>query len=264
MKSMPLPIPAAKVGPRSNDRVWTLTGLAGDLISVWSLPLGLEDPALARCRQVLAREEQARALRFLSERQQKAYIACWGQLRWLLACRYLGQSPDLLQFDRGPWGKPRLAGSKENQGWVFNLSHSGGRMLVAVGRDRPLGIDIEALRLMSSMERLAERCFASQELEEWKALAEPLKLSAFFRFWTLKEAFVKADGRGLGLGVKHCVFSLTQGRPRILQVPESCGGAEQWWVREIEIVNDYVASLCSQGDFRLEIEELPPDWILRA
>ncbi len=228
-----------------------------DEVIVWQLSLSLPPEDFARCRAVLSGEEQRRAQR-LFQPVRRRYIACWGQVRWLLgAC--LDLAPASIEFVRGQWGKPYLLGAC---GLAFNLSHSQDRMLLAVGRDRALGVDVEVIRPLANLERLARRCLAPSEWDAWRNLPEGERVRAFFRFWTLKEALAKACGRGLGLGIQHCAFALGAAGASLLTVPKACAPAASWTVYELGGGGEVCAALCARpGSFRVRERRLPADWI---
>ena len=77
----------------------------------------------------------------------------------------------------------------------FNLSHSG-TLAMAVFADRETGCDVEQVKTPDM--RVARRFFAPEEvkvLEE--ADGEAGRSKFFYRFWTLKESFLKVTGSGL-------------------------------------------------------------------
>jgi len=88
-------------------------------------------------------------------------------LRQVLS-RYLDQRAEQVELSVDEYGKPRLAGEQLH----FNLSHSGALALIAVCRDREVGVDVERLR--------------------------PKREAAFYWRWTCHEARVKCLGTGLG------------------------------------------------------------------
>lgn len=230
---------------------------AADTVIVWRLSLSLSAKALVRCKAVLSAKERMQADKLLRPEGQRRLIACWGQVRRILgAC--LKQSPEAVHFIRGQWGKPFLPGP---EGIVFNLSHSQDYLLLAVGRHRALGVDVEAIRPHANLERLARRCLAPAEWKTWTSLAKADRLTGFLRFWTLKEALAKAHGRGLGLGIQHCAFALDD-RARLLTAPKECGPAASWTVHELTRKDNYCAALCARpGNIRVVDRCLPADWI---
>lgn len=88
------------------------------------------------------------------------------------------------------YGKPFLCNSEMQ----FNLSHSGNYAVCSYGCGDN-GIDIESYK---NVDIDVAKCFFHQkEYELVKKYGEIM----FTRLWTLKESYIKADGRGLGLGL---------------------------------------------------------------
>lgn len=98
--------------------------------------------------------------------------AAHGALRGVLS-RYLGEDPAAIELRSGERGKPMLA--DPDAALRFNLSHSGGLVLIAVCRDREVGVDVQRMRKRRGRERSPE----------------------FFAQWTRREAIAKCHGVGL-------------------------------------------------------------------
>lgn len=115
--------------------------------------------------------------------------------RWALA-RYCGRPAASLRFSRGPHGKPALL--PEQSGLSFSVAHTAGALLCAVA-SAPVGVDVERSDRGSPglASRLAARYFSPAEQAALAALPEPARAAAFLQLWTLKEAYVKALGRGI-------------------------------------------------------------------
>ena len=90
------------------------------------------------------------------------------------------------------YGKPYL----KNADVHFSISHSGCVAMCAVG-ETPVGVDIERVRPIS--EGVAMRIMSDKERSAY-ALAEDRE-DFFYKVWTLKEAYVKYSGKGLGQGL---------------------------------------------------------------
>lgn len=142
----------------------------------------------------LSPDEEQRAARYTFESGRRRFVAARGQLRLLLG-RYLGREPSALGFSYGPRGKPSLADA--GSGLSFNVSHSGDRALFAVGRERQLGVDLEATDARVDHAAIAERFLAPVEAAALAALPEASRLHAFFGLWVRLEASAKARGVGL-------------------------------------------------------------------
>lgn len=207
------------------------------------------DEHYSQALRLLDSEEGVRAGRYRHESSKRSFVQVRSALRILLG-HYLGQSPESIRFELGEKGKPRLAGTEPNQGLVFNVSHSGDFGLIALALDTELGVDVERIRAMTYMDGMAERCFADCELAWWKALPEGQQQAAFYEFWSCKEAFVKATGEGITLGLDACVVDLS-GPPRLVAVPVNCGKAHDWRLAKVEVGAGHSAVVCHRGDPRL-------------
>lgn len=142
----------------------------------------------------LSADEQKRANRFKREPLKRNFVAARGNLREILA-QHLGCAPQDLQFGYGDRGKPYL----KNSSIHFNLAHSQDLAIYAVSCDRELGIDLEYINLRCDVEEIANRYFVSAEKEIIRDLADQpdQQYLAFYRAWTLKEAYGKATGQGI-------------------------------------------------------------------
>lgn len=112
-------------------------------------------------------------------------------------------SPKSFNFRKNKFGKPEVEWNNCNL-WAppplqFNISHTSTLIACAVTLDAPIGIDIEEKQRKTSNDilSLARRYFSPIEVEYLSALADiERQRSEFIRLWTLKEAYVKALGRG--------------------------------------------------------------------
>lgn len=100
-------------------------------------------------------------------------------------------------FAKGEFGKPFAAGLDVH----FSVSHSGDLVICAVS-ETEIGIDVEKIRNI----RLdaAKRFACESELEY---IAD--NTQRFFEIWTLKEAYFKCIGTGLGSDIKNVYFNKT-------------------------------------------------------
>ena len=77
---------------------------------------------------------------------------------------------------------------------------------------------------------------------------KPKKYQAFYRFWTRKEAFVKATGYGIALGLNQCVIN-PENPTEFLRVPENCGQASAWHVQDIDLGEGIYGALVADKKF---------------
>lgn len=150
---------------------------------------------------VLDDQERARAGRLRTAELRHHFIAAHVAVRQVLAW-FLGCTPAALGFAIDPHGKPHL----RDHDLRFNLSHSGGHALVAVGRAARIGVDLELRDRLRDADRLASRVLAPVELSAFTALPTSERAKALLRAWTRKEALLKAIGLGLPAGMEHVIL----------------------------------------------------------
>lgn len=90
----------------------------------------------------------------------------------------------------------------------FNLSHSG-KWAVCAFSDAPVGVDVEVRRDTTNL-KVAERFFSKKENEYINSFdTKEQREDAFYKIWTLKEAFIKATGEGLSRPLNEFSFTFT-------------------------------------------------------
>ncbi|WP_414515222.1 4'-phosphopantetheinyl transferase HetI [Nostoc sp. PCC 9305] len=226
----------------SND-IWlpapTDLTLLQDEIHVWRINLDQPEVQLQSLAATLSSDETARAERFYFQEHRQRFIAGRGILRTILG-RYLGIQPLQVQFNYQQRGKPVLADTFADSGLAFNLSHSQGLGLCAVNCTRSIGVDLEYIRPMSDIEALAKRFFLPREYDMLRSLSPNQQQEVFFRYWTCKEAYLKATGDGLSQ-LEQVEVSLTPTEPAKLQI------TEDWSLFELVPANNYVAAVAVEN-----------------
>lgn len=166
-------------------------------------------------------------------------------LRRLLGI-YLGTSFDGVVLADAAHGRPELDGAHRDA-LRFNWSHSGGRALVAIARSVQPGIDLEhrMRRAARDVLALAQRFFAPQEARALGAIPPEQRGLAFLRLWTIKEAALKAEGRGLAYGLHRVVVDLGTPTPTLRLVDNESQAA--WQVQELSVDPDWVAAVAWRG-----------------
>jgi len=115
----------------------------------------------------------------------------------------------------------------------FNISHSNDFVVCAVSEEGKVGIDIEKIRPMEA-ERF-QKYFSRDEIREIASAED--KDEQFFRYWTLKEAVLKAEGIGIRVSLKSI---LIHGDRAVFQ-------GKAWNLRELRPHRDYMMHLASSG-----------------
>lgn len=184
----------ANPGSRSGIDVWEVNLAA---MAAQEADFDRGDPLIGWCW--LSEDERDRADRYRQLRDRQQFVMTRGLLRQRLG-DYLGLPPASLRFCYGQHGKPALDPSllSDRPLW-FNTSHSGGVALLAFSWDGAIGVDLEAPRSMSDAHllKLAQRFFFAPEVQALERVNGAERSALFFRYWTCKEAHVKATGIGL-------------------------------------------------------------------
>ncbi|HEX4824472.1 MAG TPA: 4'-phosphopantetheinyl transferase superfamily protein [Candidatus Polarisedimenticolaceae bacterium] len=202
------------------------------------LDAGAEDVAAART--VLAPDELARAARFLREEDRRRFAMARSALRRTLA-REMGADPRAIAFRYGPNGKPSLEGNELR----FNLSHAGGRALIAWTDGGEIGVDIENVRPVRFGEKIARRYFSDDERRAFGGISDARWNETFFRCWTRKEAFIKAIGDGLSYPLRS--FDVPMG-VRVADGSIRADGARRWRLDSIDAGPGFVAAIVTERE----------------
>lgn len=168
----------------------------------------LDSEALALAGQVLSDDESTRRDRFRSRDDQRDYAAAHSLLRWSLSKQCPGRPPSAWHFEKDDLGKPYLGkGDGETLAMEFSLSHTRGLVACAISPSR-VGIDVERTRQNIDYEEIAQSTFSHQEIKALEELPASARRAQVLKLWTLKEAFLKATGRGLSGGLDSMWFDI--------------------------------------------------------
>jgi 4'-phosphopantetheinyl transferase len=175
-------------------------------------------------------------------------------LRRLLA-GYQGCDTDQLRIERDAHGKPYLFHPPESDVKTrleFNLSHSGGALLVAVSRGQALGVDLETPRRSRPMLELARRYFDPSEATALAGLPEDRRETAFLHLWSCKEAVLKALGQGIAFGLDRVIFDLDRaGNVLGLQKLDGEPTPALWNIVRLQPAAAFSGALAWRGPVRL-------------
>jgi 4'-phosphopantetheinyl transferase len=244
MSIAPVPERQTAVFSQSFEPV-SLDSLAGS-IHVWRIPSDHAANDAASLRAILSADEIARAEKFHFAAHRDAFVINRARLRFVLS-HYLGYRPESLSFAYGKQGKPVLVDAASH-GLQFNLSHTDGVALVAVARHRQVGVDVERMRPSTEVLEIAKQHFSEAEYKQLLSLDASERLTAFYRCWTRKEAFLKALGEGMHRSLQGFQVSLLPGEPAALIAcdndPDLC---RQWQLHSLDAGEGFIAALCHDG-----------------
>ena len=251
----------------------TLVALKGkptlepDTVHVWAFHLEGTPALLDLCRSCLSDAERCRADRFVFERDRTHHTVAHAVLRHLLG-RYCSVSPESLEFSVSAAGKPSLQIPDQNaptnatsptpknlQALHFNLTHSGGRALLAVSRCRELGIDLEQVRPNIETLSISRNYFFGSERDAIEGALSVMRDNTFFRYWVAKEAVLKAQGIGLGFPLDQFrVDFLPDGHTARIETFDASRLDGGWTVRLLPCESGWLAAVAARGE----------DWVVKV
>jgi len=216
-------------------------------VHIWQAELDLQADHIDILWPLLSKSEKSRAARFHFEQDRNRYIAAHGILRQILG-RYLNIPAQEMQFKYGDYGKPELDAVHADNEITFNMSHSSGTALYGFTRNCPIGVDIERIKEVPDMDAVAGQFFSANETDNFNKLAQAKKIRAFYRCWTVKEAFVKAVGQGLHFPMDCIDICIDPDKSvRLIQVGGDAKEASQWWIKELIPGNGIAGAVAARG-----------------
>lgn len=208
-------------------------------LHVWLLPIVDELPT--SLLDYITDEEKKHAGTMLSVRRKKEWLSARALLRACLA-HYTGSDPLVLLFDKTEEGKPTLIHPVAQL--AFNLSHGPRWIACAVSKADAVGIDVDCETRRNRIDDIAENYFHPREQETLRAIADSrLRSREFFRCWTMKEAFIKAQGKTItGARLRKIAFAKmpTGGQEALFALP-----AGNWHFLHKQFDGDHHLALAS-------------------
>lgn len=218
------------------DDIQSLPDLGLDCIHVWGIHLPNMIGRIAALYAVLCEEEREKSDRFFRKQDRHSSIVARGALRILLS-KYIDVPVDKIAFQYLETGKPYV----EDSDVGFNVSHSAEWVLLAFGRKRQVGVDVEKIRYSRDVETIAERYFSPEEIGLINDATDCK--SMFFQIWARKEAYVKALGSALFRELGS--FSV----PIFENELPSFGEKEGWGFHGLNIDPVYAAAIVTDRPF---------------
>ncbi|GKU25883.1 4'-phosphopantetheinyl transferase family protein [Clostridium folliculivorans] len=129
-----------------------------------------------------------------------------------------------------PWGKPSL---KNHPNIHFNISHSFNCIACVISDTYAVGIDVEKIRIFNPY--AAKKVCTTEEIKKIYSSSNPDRV--FFKFWTLKESYIKAIGKGLSHPMKDINFEIYPDG-QILSNLSECR------FHLIEDTNEFITAVC--------------------
>ena len=194
--------------------------LMTDEVQVWVASLDVNRRRYDELARLLPADERERATS-LTPVASRRFVVARGILRQLLS-GFTGTAPEKLEFSYGRSGKPALVDRHDIQ---FNVSHSAELGLFAFAPDRPVGVDVENERPVRRLLDVAQRFMSEDEMRALADTPAEERNSAFLKSWVIREACLKAEGKGVWDGkpgkLTHKLFAPRPNYIAAVAAPES-------------------------------------------
>lgn len=205
-----------------------------------------DEVLLERYRSVLSEPERKQQRRFHFERDRRRYLVTRALVRTVLA-RYATVAPSDWFFSANEYGRPLIANDDAAARHIsFNITHTEGLIILAVGRDCALGVDAENVHVRAAPIDIAQRFFAPEEVRALYALPQEQRPRGFFSYWTLKESYIKARSKGLSIPLDHFEFRLAGDEIQIAIDPQQNDAPSRWRFWQLWLAPYYLAAVCAE------------------
>ena len=238
-------------------RRWNRTGYMTRDVNVWVVSLqGPLGRRLQSRKHVLNPVERERGDRFLLERDRRAYVLAHILVREVLSRFEPAVRPNEWRFETAQGGRPELSAEFAATGLRFNISHTAGLVACVVTPHVDCGIDVERHFERDNVMALARRSLSPTQLAALEAVPLVSRSTEFLRYWTFKEARVKALGKGLLMDLREVESPLDRfARPGQVAEPER-QGCNLWQDWQWQHQSRFQAALSLRHDIRTEIRQL--------
>lgn len=177
-------------------------------------------------QNILPKSTKEEVAKFRRWQDRQAYVL--GRLIIWKGLKYHQYEDDcLLRIRKNSYGKPYI-----DPNVFFNVSHSG-RYVIAAFHKEEVGIDIEEITPLNIED--FRYIFSEQELHHVQYSPNPLH--TFFKYWTIKESVIKAEGKGLSIPLHH--INAPQGDTVYFE-------ENKWHVKEINEFKNYCCAIATR------------------
>jgi len=229
---------------------WSLVNLLPPLeeheVHLWRIDLTDAAGHTGRYTSLLTTGEQAEAHR-RSVGQVRDHFTVGRACVRVLIGNALEMDPREVSITKGVHGKPEipvLSGCSIS----FNVAHSKNTLLIALGREGAIGVDVEYFDRSTDIMEVADANFTKSEIKALAAADPETRLRIFYRYWTRKEAIGKADGRGLLLPLASFDVSFEPIHSRPVPVSESPGKqGKQYFVSDLDLGDGIAGALALES-----------------
>lgn len=222
----------------------TAFSLSTQSVHIWLVdPTTVIDaPLLDAYHQLLTPDEYSKWERYRFDKDKHQHLITRALVRHTLS-RYVPEiAPADWRFHCNDHGKPSITNSLALP-LQFNVSHTQNRVALAVTVGQEVGVDVEKIKAVEQVRGLAERCFTDEENRYIFGGGHDRVLWRFFKLWTLKEAYIKACGRGLSISLQALSFTPLEHPLSLVFRDGHIDDPQRWSFRVWQLSPDHLLSL---------------------
>jgi 4'-phosphopantetheinyl transferase len=217
-------------------------------VHIWAVDLEHWGFPCHEAMQMLPESERKQSERFRFEILKTRYIKGHYLLRSLLGM-YLGIDFYDQEFHIHKYGKPSLKNTQAEDSIYFNMSNSKNTCICVFRQHGDIGVDVEKIHELSNLDRIVERFFSPLERKKIRSLSEQSRKKTFFKYWTRKEALLKAMGVGLSFPLDKVDVTDDQEETAEAFVKTTGLHAEsEWTLKDINVFEGFASAIALQGN----------------
>jgi len=168
-------------------------------IDIWHISF---NHSIQNLKDALSIDELLVANRFLKEHDKVSYIITHAYLRKILSHYFPNIKPNEWEFKKNAFGKPYVL-TNLSEKIYFNLSRCSHSAYIIFTPFIMCGIDVEEIKPIDLTQDTLNLVLSKPEQKNFKASKS---LDLFYTYWTLKEAHLKALGKGLYISPETITF----------------------------------------------------------
>jgi 4'-phosphopantetheinyl transferase len=210
-------------------------------------------------RALMNDQEKAQEARFHFADDRRRYLVTRALVRTVLS-QCAPVLPKDWVFSTNKYGRPEVANAAVGDARVsFNISHTKSLIVLGVTRQRALGVDVENVRSRKVPMNIADRFFATEEVSALSEVPPDRQQDRFFEYWTFKESYIKARGKGLSIPLDKFAFRYSHERAVNIAIdPGLNDTAERWQFWQFRPKPEYLVAVCAE-----RLEARSPNLVVR-
>jgi 4'-phosphopantetheinyl transferase len=197
---------------------------------------------LAWYKSLLSEYEQKKYNELYFGRHRESYLISRALLRTTLSL-YIDAPPAELEFSYDSYGRPEIQKPVGISGIRFNLSRTRGVATCLISSSTRAGIDVESTLNLSDPEIMFRSVLLPKEIESLQGLRGNSLKRRFLTYWTLKEAYVKATGKGLSIPLTQFSFKLKDGYAQVSFGPQLTDNPLEWQFAYYGLTHEHILAV---------------------